>query len=1597
MGALNTHNTGHGSFGAAARWLLTLAVIAWLLACGGGEPEGGGGGGGATTERPEGVYTGFSARGDLDWTHPGSAPGGEGGDSAGVGAGADGDGGIGAGGDFGQFRNALLIVKYPDGSPVGNGQALTDPNSGMVTIKTRKAYQGPLYLELRGGADASYFEEGKDSFVPFPPGQVIRAWVPWIDKNIGITPFTETAYRLLTEGSTPERAAAPVPTAAEIKAANHRVRNLLNQQFPAVLAVDDITRLPFIKSPSVQGQISTNPRGVYGLVNGAFSKQAAMFNPGEPAPTLAAIAQLSEDLLDGRLDGLRGTQPAVPAGRRTYDPNTLTGELTSALAEQSERFGTRDAVGLLPKVVNFGSARHEGYLFDTLLKPGGEMVTTVTGWVTDDKLGRPVGTESARKLPGRVFGVFGNLGHGGVFLKANAANSQARLYGFGDNSAGELGTGSAGLGARASAGDVVEVIFPTSSVVTHVAGGFAHTVARLADGSVYTWGDNAYSQLGQGAGGAAPVRAQIPIKVSLPLPALSVAATNTASYALLEDGRVFSWGSSWGFGLLGDGVKDSVRNTPAAVMTSAGELNDVVQLVARDNDVMVTRRDGSVWTWGSFPSEGPFSPTDPAAAYRGGRPLPAPIGGLTLQPGVQVRKILAEQGLFVVLTDDGAVYTWGVHYDMTAQAVLSDLQPVQVLGLPKVRDLMPGGYQGYSSRPFDRLTSMAIDYRGNLWKVRGRVAERFDPAEPTQTHRPTAQEARRDCASCHVVLTDWPLQPPAATHPNVCVPPPAVHGDSLKLLINAKTECALCHNPARKTTTLPDGWLNCKAPVLPMPKPPEPLPAAGQACVMPTTHVFTPPGVTCSACHNSVIAKPLQAMNPPCSTPEKAPGIATTATIAAVFNDLGSALASGAATSDATPLLTGTLSAGLAGNQTLVVFRNGTPVGTAVVAGAAWSHTDSGAGNGSHTYTVRVEQVAGTFGASSNAWTLLIDTVVPSATARITGVFGDGVPIAVEHTTSDTTPSVTGSLSAALGQGESLQLLRNGGVLNAAVVPIGLDWTFTEPLALATGSHSYAVRVVDAAGNLGALSAGWAVIVNTTLPASNITAAFNDQSVAIAPGGATTDATPRLQGTLGAALLAGQAVRVLRNDSVLPGSATVSGTNWTYTDAGAADGTHSYTSRIDQGALAGKAGTPYVIEVDTLAPTITPDITGLLGDGVAVANGSVTADTTPAVSGALINAAAKGELVQLLRNGVVVASGIAPIGTAWSYTEPAEVAVGTHVYTARLVDGAGNLGKLCAPWTVLINTRVTSAAISTAMNVKAGRTIASGTATNDPTPQLQGTLGDVLLPGQTVNVLRNGLPLAGNAIVGGKDWVFNDPGAPDGKHRYSARVIQGPLLGAFSVDYLIEVDTVAPKNTVALSSISGDGVVVDEGATTADSTPSLSGVVKPAPAAGEFLQVLRDGVALANPAVVNGSDWSFTEPVPVKDGLHTYTARVMDSAGNPGPMSDPRKVVVVAWPEVIISAIYDANNVPIPSGGVASGRQLTLAGNVGTPLSAGQALAVYANNSNVPITGTVSMDGRSWAFPILAIPAGSYKFSARVEQGKLSGPSSPVYTIEVRQ
>lgn len=1603
--------------------IAAAAVAATLLlgSCGGGGGGGDPGGDcpvtGCPPPDPIDIRSGFT--GNLDWD-----TGGDG--SGGVGAGADGDGGVGAGGDFGQFRGARVTAwRLADGRLIGS--ALTDDATGMVTIRPGRTYNGALLVEISGTATATYYEEGRKEFVPFPADRKIRVIVPAISRNVGATPFTEAAYRLLTEGSTAERAPNPQqPTQAQIRAANERVRAILNQQFPSLLAVDDITRLPFIKSPAVEGQRSlrNDPRGRYGVVNGAFSKQAALFNGDRRTPTLDATRHLSEDLLDGQLDGRNQTNPAVGAAERTYDPNTLTGELSSALAEQAARFGNTEVLGTLPPVTSFGNVRYEGYLFDGAVNKDGVGRTTVAGWLGDNTQNRTVGQSGPPKGMGgnRAFTLMGNMGHGGGFFKADTTQDadlrkRSRVFALGDNVNGELG-----IGSRVDTdGLTVELNLPGALV--SIAGGFAHTVAVMADGAVYTWGDNSFGQLGLGQSADALPRALTPQRVNLPLPALAVAATNVTSFALLNDGTVWAWGSGGGFGLLGDGTADGSSLVPVKI--PGNDVANVVQLVARDNDVLVLRRDNTVWQWGSHPADpSAFVPGDPSQPYLGGNRTPTQVAGLPA--GIQVRKILTEQGLFAALLANGHVYSWGVHFDITAGQILRDLQARRVLGLPPIRDMMPGGFVGYGVRAFDRLTSMGVDYRGGMWKIRGRVAEVFDPANPAAQRRPQNQGPRVDCEACHTFLDESLAeilarsQQPTTITPTTpeCLPPSSVHQGQTASLIHFETDCVQCHNPSRLSypATTPSGnipfassggWPNCVKPAnLPNRTAINP-PLLTNSCQIPPAHPFTPPGTICASCHNSVIARPLSQTTTPCAQPlsNELPTIRTNARVIGAFDDSGTLIADGSLTRDRTPELRGALTAALASGQSLQVLRNGAPAGVAVVTGTSWTFTDS-APDGAQTYAARVVDASSGFSANSNVTRFTIDSTAPTATATVVDFTDDALgSIAIGTFMTDTTPTVNGTLSAALGAGESLQVLRNGVLVGTATVT-GTSWRYVEPTALVSSPYSYQVRPIDAAGNVGAASNSGDFTLLGGLPSPRITTATDDRSQAIDNGGASTDNTPTFSGTLNAPLRPGYVVRMFRN-SVYAGDATVDNQalTWTLTAAAAPDGNHYYEVRVEAGKVLGQLSPGYIIDIDTVPPTQVAGIASIEDDANGVlANNATTYDTTPIINGSISAPLAAGERVQLIRNGNVVAT-FSFGGTTFRYTEPDPILPAppatsvTLTYTARVIDIAGQLGPntgasrivTIAPGNIPLPN---AAATITTVN---GRTPTSPLEVNYSTAGavVNGTLQRALQAGETLNVYRNtSTPVvpptptcASGVVVGsltqaqlGAATTFSvttsGPLAAGSTYFFAARIDKGPAVCG------------ASNNTAALQIVAAPSAPVTEirddanflypdNALTADTTPRVVGTIGRAPLTGEQLEVLRNG-GVASTQPWTGTGWSFTETVARGAGTYTYTARSRDAFGNLAAVAAARSIQVVTnLPNASITSITGVAN-----GARTNDTTPTVNINIGTTLPAGYAVRVLRNGSFAGFLTTCNTTCSFTESPALPATGGTtYTYTARTEAG----------------
>ena len=97
-------------------------------------------------------------------------------------------------------------------------------------------------------------------------------------------------------------------------------------------------------------------------------------------------------------------------------------------------------------------------------------------------------------------------------------------------------------------------------------------------------------------------------------------------------------------------------------------------------------------------------------------------------------------------------------------------------------------------------------------------------------------------------------------------------------------------------------------------------------------------------------------------------------------------------------------------------------------------------------------------------------------------------PIAQGGSTNDTTPSLTGTISAALLTGETLRIYNGATLLGSATVNnTNRTWSYTPTLPASAGTtYNITARIADAAGNLGSASAVSSFTLDTSVPTQTV-------------------------------------------------------------------------------------------------------------------------------------------------------------------------------------------------------------------------------------------------------------------------------------------------------------------------------------------------------------------------------------------------------------------------------------------------------------------------------------------------------------------------------
>ncbi|MEG5572241.1 Ig-like domain-containing protein [Enterobacter hormaechei] len=612
---------------------------------------------------------------------------------------------------------------------------------------------------------------------------------------------------------------------------------------------------------------------------------------------------------------------------------------------------------------------------------------------------------------------------------------------------------------------------------------------------------------------------------------------------------------------------------------------------------------------------------------------------------------------------------------------------------------------------------------------------------------------------------------------------------------------------------------------------------------------------------------------------------AATITVDSVSQDTGLS-DSDFITSDNQISLKGTLGAALGSGDHAQISLDGGATWTDVsVSGLSWTYIDGRTlTDGDYNYQLRVIDDAGNISATTSQ-VVTIDTVAPDAskTIAIDSISDDTGLSSSDFITRDTSLTLHGSLGATLADGEYAQISIDGGVTWQNVIVTGNSWYYVDGRTLGNQTYDYYVRVVDAAGNVGA-SAHQQVTVDTVAPDAAITVTVDNITVDTGFDNndfLTSSTSYTLNGTLGAELGAGEYVQVSMDGGTTWVYATVSGTQWRYTDARTlADGDYRYQVRVvDQAGNVG-ATTTQDVTVDTQAPQYGITIDSISEDTGQSGSDFITMDTSLTINGSLGSALASDERVQISLDGGNTWIDATVTNQRWSYTDTRDLADGDYNYQVRIIDQAGNVGSTTSQ-VVTVDTTPPDT-VGTVVSYTDGEgerqgSFGASVATDDNSPVINGTLNRAPDNGEIVQLYRDGVLLGQVTMNGAASWYFQDSGLNDGNHVYMLRVTD--LAGNFtdSDDFVLKVDTSIPTTTVTINP-----------QTTTDSTPILSGLVSAGLTNGEYVVITVNDKTYTSETggavVVDPENNTWYLQLPDGDALsvknYDVTAQVKSSAGN---------------------------------------------------------------------------------------------------------------------
>ncbi len=603
-------------------------------------------------------------------------------------------------------------------------------------------------------------------------------------------------------------------------------------------------------------------------------------------------------------------------------------------------------------------------------------------------------------------------------------------------------------------------------------------------------------------------------------------------------------------------------------------------------------------------------------------------------------------------------------------------------------------------------------------------------------------------------------------------------------------------------------------------------------------------------------------------------------------------------TNDTTPTFDGIAEA----NASVEVFSNvaGLLGTTTADAGGLWVFTSGPLTQGDHNITVRATDPAGNVSGMSAALMITIDTFtgapsVPDLCSALSAVCPEISDIGTSNTdniTNDDFPTFSGTAEA----NSTVELFSNVvGSMGTTTASATGSWTLTSAIDLTDGTHMIRAQATDVAGNTGAFSGALQVEIDTMAPITPPSTPDLDpasDSGFSNTDNVTNDTTP----TFGGTAEPNGNVRLF-DGAVSLGTAPVNASGmWTFTSGVLAEGLHFISATVTD--VAGNETAPSAslqVTIDMqVAPSSTPDLAAASDTGISSSD-NITLDNTPTFNGT----AEAGSRVEVLSSlagslGTSTADGAGN----WSFTFAAGLlADGVHNITARVTDVAGNISAISGALPVTIDTvsNPPSQPDMTAATDSFSVTPPNGSNSDNITRILTPTFTGSAEANSFVELLSNVDGVVGTMTASPTGaWTITSGTLTSGgtglgtTHSVTARAtdVAGNLsLGSTALVVRIDV-TALPPSVPDLDPASDRGSSNSDNVTN-DSTPTLTGTAEPS----SVVTILDGAVGLGNTPADAVGNWTFTT-ASLADGLHNFSARITDSAGNVSGTSGTLPVMI---------------------------------------------------------------------------------------------------------